>query len=185
MPALPLTQLVSSPTDSMKRIAIISDTHASLLPDTLPYLQGVDLILHAGDIGSSRVWKELQAIAPTQAVFGNIDDVQMRSCVPEVYTAEEEGVRILMMHIGGYPGKYTPQALELIKTYRPDLFISGHSHILKVMPDPKRSNLLHINPGALALSGWHTVRTIVRLTLSQGSMSHLEVIELPRTPHAY
>ena len=167
----------------MKRIAILSDTHGTLLPDLHPYLREVDLILHAGDVGSPGVISELQALAPTLAVYGNIDGDPLRSTLPEVLVTEEAGVRILMMHIGGYPGKYTPQALRLIEEKRPRLFISGHSHILKVMPDSKRMPLLHINPGAAGLSGWHTMRTLVRLTLDGGNMSNLEVIELPRSPH--
>ena len=163
----------------MKRIGLLSDTHGYLHPDVLSYFKKVDEIWHAGDIGSVELIEELEAAKPVRAVFGNIDGRDIYSSYPEHQRFTLEGVKVWMTHIGGYPGKYSPGIRSLICKNPPDLFISGHSHILKVMPDNKL-NLLHINPGACGQQGWHKVKTLVRFSLDQGRVKDLEVIELTR-----
>ncbi|HLR36917.1 MAG TPA: metallophosphoesterase family protein [Chitinophagaceae bacterium] len=163
----------------MKRIGLLSDTHGYLHPDVLSYFKKVDEIWHAGDIGSVELIEELEAAKPVRAVFGNIDGRDIYSSYPEHQRFTLEGVKVWMTHIGGYPGKYSPGIHSSICKNPPDLFISGHSHILKVMPDNKL-NLLHINPGACGQQGWHKVKTLVRFSLDQGRVKDLEVIELTR-----
>ena len=162
----------------MKRIGILSDTHSVDDPAIERHIAGVDEIWHAGDIGDIDTYRRLENIAPVfRAVSGNIDGAVLRRGCPEVLTFETDGCRVLMTHIGGYPGKYAPGVRKLIEEFRPKIFISGHSHILRVMPDPA-FDLLHINPGAAGTKGWHKVRTLVRLTIDRGVPSDLEVIEL-------
>lgn len=163
----------------MKRIGLLSDTHGYLHPDVLSYFKEVDEIWHAGDIGSVELIEKLEAEKPVRAVFGNIDGKDIYSSYPEHQRFVLEGVKVWMTHIGGYPGKYSPGIRSLILKNPPDLFISGHSHILKVMPDNKL-NLLHINPGACGQQGWHKVKTLIRFSLDQGRVKDLEVIELNR-----
>jgi hypothetical protein len=165
----------------MKRVAILSDTHGKLPDKIVPYLHGMDLILHAGDIGNVAVLEQLQKIAPTVAVYGNIDDASVRRLVPEVQRFYIEEASVLMMHIGGYPGRYTAQARRLIVQDTPHLFVSGHSHILKIMPDRQHPHLLHINPGAVGFSGWHPSHTVVRLSIEGTRLFDLEVVDLPRS----
>ena len=163
----------------MKRIGLLSDTHAYLDERCLRNLETCDEIWHAGDIGSLEVAMRLQELRPLRAVCGNCDGGDLRRLFPEKLRWTCEGADILMTHIGGYPGHYDPRVREQLFARPPKLFISGHSHILKVMYD-KKLGLLHINPGAAGLQGWHQVRTIVRFTVSDGSFSDLEVIEMPR-----
>lgn len=157
----------------------MSDTHSYLHPQVIRYFDKVDEIWHAGDIGDIKVADELEAFKPFRAVFGNIDGKDVRVRYPEQLRFTMEGVDVLMTHIGGYPGKYAPGVRELIKQQPPKLFICGHSHILKVMPDPA-FQLLHINPGACGQQGWHKVKTLVRFELEAGRIQQLEVIELPK-----
>lgn len=163
----------------MKRIAILSDTHGVIEASVVPYLEGCDAIFHAGDVGDIQTIEALQQIAPTWAVYGNIDDSSVRSHLSEVVVTQVEDVTIAMTHIGGYPQRYTKQGIALVRKHRPNLFISGHSHILKVMPDGD-NHLLHINPGAIGNSGWHRVKTLVRLSIEGSRMFDLEVVEFPR-----
>lgn len=157
----------------------MSDTHSYLHPQVIRYFDKVDEIWHAGDIGDRKVADELEAFKPFRAVYGNIDGKDLRVRYPEQLRFSMEGVDVFMIHIGGYPGKYAPGVRELIKQYSPKLFICGHSHILKVMPDPA-FQLLHINPGACGQQGWHKVKTLVRFELAEGRIQQLEVIELPK-----
>ncbi len=165
----------------MKKIGLLSDTHAYWDPRYAEYFAGVDEIWHAGDIGSLEVLERLRETAPIiRAVHGNIDGGDLRRLLPEKLHFRCEGIDVLMTHIGGYPGKYDARIRPLVANLKPgSLFISGHSHILKVMPD-KQLGILHINPGAAGLQGWQTVRTLVRFTVSEGNASDLEVIELAR-----
>jgi hypothetical protein len=163
----------------MKTIGIISDTHRYMHPNIPDFFEGVDEIWHAGDIGSLEVLEWLKKTAPVRLVYGNIDDQSIRQEHPEIHYFSIEGINIFMIHIGGYPGKYEPKVFKFIQQNPVELFISGHSHILKVMPD-KKHNLLHINPGAAGLSGFHKVITAIRITLNQGNFENLKVFEAPR-----
>ncbi len=160
------------------KIGLLSDTHGFLHPAAIKHLQNVDEIWHAGDIGALNILHELEAIAPVRAVYGNIDDTVMRRELPESLSFSIHNFKILMTHIGGYPGKYEPGIRQKIYDIKPDLFISGHSHILKVKPDNK-FNLLHINPGAAGLQGFHQVCTLVRFQIT-GKIENLEVVEFPK-----
>ena len=161
----------------MQRIALLSDTHNYLDPKIYKYFEECDQIWHAGDIGTISIMDRLAAIKPVVAVYGNIDGQDVRA----VYGKNErwmcEKVDVLMTHIGGYPDNYSAEAHGLIKANAPKLFICGHSHILKVMYD-KKYNLLHINPGAAGVHGFHKVKTLVRFTVDEDKIKGLEVIEL-------
>lgn len=163
----------------MKRIGIISDTHGTFDNTLRGFLNEVDEIWHAGDIGSPEISDRIAAFRPLMAVYGNIDGGATRIQWPRFASFECEGLQVLMTHIGGYPGHYDRDTIEKIKALRPGLLITGHSHILKVGYD-KKYGLLHINPGAAGISGFHQVRTAVRLTISDGQPSDLEVGEWPR-----
>ncbi|NML37551.1 metallophosphoesterase family protein [Chitinophaga sp. G-6-1-13] len=162
----------------MKKIGLMSDTHSYLHPQVFKYFEEVDEIWHAGDIGNVALADQLEAFKPFRAVYGNIDGADIRIRYPETLRFTLEGVEVLMTHIGGYPGKYAPGIREVLKKDPPKLFICGHSHILKVMPDPALQ-LLHMNPGACGQQGWHKVKTLLRFRLDQGRIEQLEVIELP------
>ncbi len=168
----------------MKKIGIISDTHASVPEQVWEFLAGVDEIWHAGDIGSFAVLDRLRKIAPVRAVYGNIDNHQIRSSAPEYQTFTCESVRVAMIHIGGYPGRYTKEGKRLINQYHPGLFISGHSHILKVIYD-RTHDLLHINPGAAGNKGFHKLITAVKLNIDGKKMSDMEIFELERKKSGY
>ncbi len=161
----------------MKRIGLLSDTHGYWDERYLKYFEECDEIWHAGDIGSKEVMDRLMAFKPFRGVYGNIDGQDIRKILPEINRFRLEGADILIKHIGGYPGKYDSQIKKILNISAPTLFISGHSHILKVKYD-KEYGMLHINPGAAGKYGFHTVRTIVRFSIEQGNFSDLEVIEL-------
>lgn len=160
----------------MKKIGIISDTHGIFDAPLQDFLSSVDEIWHAGDIGSAELADRIAAFKPLRAVYGNIDGGETRLMFPEYNFYECEDVKVLMTHIGGYPGRYTPTALQKIRELGPDIFISGHSHILKVIYD-KKYNVLHINPGAAGKYGFHHVRTAVRLEIEGADIRNLEVGE--------
>lgn len=160
----------------MKRIGIISDTHGIFDDALREFLREVDEVWHAGDIGSIRLADEIAAFKPLRAVYGNVDDATTRRACPEFNHFDCEGVRVLMTHIGGYPGRYNPAALAKIMSLRPGIFVAGHSHILKVQYDKARS-LLYINPGAAGKYGFHTVRTAVRFEVDGEDIRNLEVGE--------
>ncbi|MDE7133993.1 MAG: metallophosphatase family protein [Rikenellaceae bacterium] len=159
----------------MIKIGIISDTH-SVFDDKLKhFLDPVDTIWHAGDIGDIETADLINAFKPLVAVYGNIDDFTVRSTYRNAVTAfESEGARVIMTHIGGYPGRYEASFKDKIAAYRPTIVVTGHSHILKVMWD-KQMEHLHINPGAAGINGFHRVRTAVRLTIDNGIPRDLEV----------
>lgn len=163
----------------MTKIGLLSDTHGTLPDKAFDFFGPCKQIWHAGDIGKVEVLDQLEAFRPVKAVFGNIDGQDIRLRTPEIITETVEGVTISMIHIGGYPGRYQPKAREIILKENPNLFISGHSHILKVMFD-KKHNLLHINPGAAGKSGLHQKITMVRFDVENGEIKNLEVFEKDR-----
>lgn len=161
----------------MTKILLLSDSHSYIDDRILEYARQADEIWHGGDFGSMEVIEQLEKIKPLKGVYGNIDNAKIRSEFPEVNRFFCEDVEVLMVHIGGYPGKYTPVARQEIAAKAATLFISGHSHILKVMFDQK-NNLLHLNPGACGKQGWHKVRTMMRFVIDGSEIRDLEVIEL-------
>lgn len=161
----------------MKRIGLLSDTHGWWDDRYKKYFESCDEIWHAGDIGSVELAEKLDALKPFRAVYGNIDGQELRSSYPEFLRFDVEGVDVLMTHIGGYPSKYAPKVKTIMDIRPPKLFISGHSHILKVMYDHKY-NCLHINPGAAGNYGFHTVRTLVCFTIDGKDIKDLQVVEL-------
>ena len=161
----------------MKKILLLSDSHSYIDDRILDYSSQADEIWHCGDFGSLEVIEALEKIKPVRGVYGNIDNEKIRKIFPEVLRFKCEEAEVLMIHIGGYPGKYSPLARKEIAEKKPKLFISGHSHILKAMHD-KKNNLLHLNPGACGKSGWHKVRTMMRFTIHKDEIKDLEIIEL-------
>jgi len=162
----------------MTRIGLLSDTHGYLDERIAHHLRDCDEIWHAGDFGGARVVDELQGLAPRfRGVYGNIDGTDVRRSQPEMQDFEVEGLRVLMTHIGGYPGHYAPAARPVLAATRPGLFVTGHSHILRVMPDHKL-NLLHLNPGAAGRHGFHQVRTLLRFGIEAGKVVNLQAVEL-------
>ncbi|MCF2221575.1 metallophosphatase family protein [Chryseobacterium sp. PS-8] len=161
----------------MTKILLLSDSHSYIDDRILEYAGQADEIWHGGDFGSMDVIEQLEKIKPLKGVYGNIDNAKIRSEFPEVCHFRCENVEVLMIHIGGYPGKYTPLAKQEIAEKAPKLFISGHSHILKAIFDEK-NNLLHLNPGACGKQGWHKMRTMMRFVIDDTEIKDLEVIEL-------
>ena len=160
------------------KIGLLSDTHSYLDDQIIRLLTGCDEIWHVGDFGSMEVSDRLNEIAPLRGVYGNIDDAAIRQVHPKVNRFTAEGLDVMMTHIGGYPGKYHPDVRDEIRSNPPQLYITGHSHILKVMPDKSLNNLLHINPGAAGKHGFHKIRTMVRFSINKGKIEDLQVIEL-------
>ncbi|MEL6718736.1 MAG: metallophosphoesterase family protein [Bacteroidota bacterium] len=163
----------------MKRIGLLSDTHSYLDPSIFTYFEECDEIWHAGDIGDPNLAEQLRAFRPFKAVYGNIDGKEIRWDYPENLIFEEEGVKVFMTHIGGYPGRYNARVRTIIQEEQPKLYICGHSHILKIQYD-KKYQLLHINPGAAGNHGFHKMKTMVRFSLETGIIKDVEVIELGR-----
>ena len=161
----------------MTTIGVLSDTHGYLDKRIMEHFSTCDEIWHAGDIGSMEVLQTLREFRPTRAVYGNMDSGDVRYSLSEFYRFRVEEVNVLMTHIGGYPGKYAPGIKSRLELSRPKLFVCGHSHILKVMPD-RALGCLVVNPGAAGVQGWQVVRTLVTLTLDQGNITHAQVIEL-------
>ncbi|MGX1638977.1 metallophosphoesterase family protein [Sphingobacterium sp. NPDC055431] len=159
------------------KIGLLSDTHGYLDDAVLKHFEKCDEIWHAGDFGSMEVIEKLDAFKPLRAVYGNIDDKDIRLKFPEHLRFHSEQVDVWMTHIGGYPGKYSPLVKPEILNNPPKLFITGHSHILKVQFDPKLQ-LLHLNPGAAGKQGWHQIRTAMRFEINGDKIENLEVIEL-------
>lgn len=166
----------------MKRIGLLSDTHSYWDERYLKYFEQCDEIWHAGDIGSLEVAQKLAAFRSFRAVRGNIDSGDVRRMFPEILRWRCEEAEVLMKHIGGYPGRYDYSVADQLFHNTPHLFISGHSHILKVQYD-KQLRCLHINPGAAGVSGFHKVRTIVRFSVDGAGFSDLEVVELAEKKH--
>ena len=163
----------------MTKILLLSDTHSYMDDDILKYVKQADQVWHAGDIGDLKVSDAIKQLKPLRAVYGNIDDAVMRGEFPENNRFMCEGVDVMITHIGGYPGAYNMRIREELRINPPKLFICGHSHILKVMPD-KKLNLLHMNPGAVGKHGFHKVRTMLRFTIDGSKIDNLEVIEFPK-----
>lgn len=161
----------------MTRILLLSDTHGHMDEKILKYVRQADEVWHAGDIGSLEVTDSLQKIRPLKAVYGNIDDNQIQLEFPLDNRFYCEGVDVWITHIGGYPNRYNPRIREEIKRNPPKLFISGHSHILKVMWD-KKLGLLHMNPGACGIHGFHQIRTMLRFVIDKEEIKDLEIVEL-------
>jgi len=163
----------------MKKILLISDTHGYIDEKIIKYASKVDEIWHAGDIGDISVTDKLKKIKPLKAVYGNIDDHKIRAEFPLHNRFICEKVDVWITHIGGYPKRYNPNIIEELKSNPPNLFICGHSHILKVIND-KKLDLLHINPGAIGKHGLHRVRTMIQFEISGKKIENLSVIEFKR-----
>lgn len=161
----------------MKKILLLSDTHSYIDDRIVYYAEQVDEVWHAGDIGDLKVTDALKNIKPLKAVYGNIDDAKARTEFPLNNIFACEGMKIWITHIGGYPGKYSTRIKEGFLEFKPDIFICGHSHILKVQFD-KQYNCLTMNPGAAGTHGFHQMRTMLRFEIDQGKIKNLEVIEL-------
>ena len=161
----------------LKNILLLSDTHGYIDKKIISYINNVDEVWHAGDIGDIRVIDKIKLLKPIKAVYGNIDSNEIRMMTEKNLIFESEGVRVVMTHIAGYPGRYNRNAIELIQKYNPNLFICGHSHILKVIQD-KKYNHLHFNPGAAGIYGFHKKRTMLKFSLQKGTIKNLFVIEL-------
>ena len=161
----------------MTRIGVLSDTHSYLDKRVFDYFKDVDEIWHAGDIGSYEVLQKLREFKPTRAVFGNMDGGDVRYTLTEFYRFRVEDVNVLLTHIGGYPGHYNPWLIPMFQRETPNLFVCGHSHILKVMYDDTWK-MLTMTPGAAGLEGWQRVQTLLRFAIDGDKIQDLEVIEL-------
>ncbi len=162
----------------MTNIGLLSDTHGFLDPKVYEYFKNCDQIWHAGDIGSTSIVEDLRAFKETKIVYGNIDSKEVRNLTDETMLFRVENKTVLMTHIGGYPPKYNKTSIPLLNEHQPDIFVCGHSHILKVISDPKRKGLLHLNPGAAGKSGFHKVRTLLRFCIDGDQIKNMQVIEL-------
>lgn len=165
--------------ENMKKILLLSDTHGYIGNDILRHVKNADEVWHAGDIGDIKVTDAIKKLKPLRAVYGNIDNQDIRAEFPENNRFNCEGLDVWITHIGGYPNKYNPRITNEITCNPPDVFICGHSHILKVMPD-KKLHLLHMNPGAIGKYGSHNVRTMLRFEIDNKKIQNLEVIEFKR-----
>lgn len=161
----------------MTRIGLISDTHGFLDDAVFTHFAACDEIWHAGDFGDLLIFEKLKNFKPLKAVFGNIDGPDLRNLLPETLRWKTEEVNVLMTHIGGYPGRYAPAVKKELASAPTQLFICGHSHILKVIYDEK-FHCLHMNPGAAGRQGWHKVRTLIRFVIDGTEMHDCEIIEL-------
>ena len=161
----------------MAYIGLLSDTHTFFDEKLQEFFKDVDEIWHAGDFGNLEVSDKISAFKPLKGVYGNCDGTPVRVVHPYIQIMSVEGMKVLMIHIGGYPGRYDYKALQLIEAHRPDIFICGHSHILKVMYD-KELEILHLNPGAAGKHGWHKMRTMLRFEIIGEKIENLEVVEL-------
>lgn len=163
----------------MTKIGLLSDTHGLLDPRVLEHFKDVDEIWHAGDIGSDDVLRRLREFKLTRAVFGNMDGGEVRWSLSEFYRFRVEEINVFMTHIGGYPGRYNPWLIPMFRKEPPDLFVCGHSHILKVQYDTQ-FHFLTMNPGAAGLQGWQPCQTLLRFAIDGKEIKDLEVIELER-----
>jgi len=162
----------------MKRIGLISDTHGFLDEKVFFHLNNCDEIWHAGDIGDIGIIESLSQFKPIKAVYGNIDGPDISRQLPEDLSFNCDGVKVLITHIGGYPPRYNQRVKPMLAEDAPDLFICGHSHILRIMTDPKLNDMLYMNPGAAGKHGLHKVRTLIRFEINDGTISNVQVIEL-------
>lgn len=160
-------------------IGILSDTHSYLHPRIYDFFKDCDEIWHVGDIGDLNTLRTLAKFKPVRAVYGNIDGNELRATVPEHLIFTVEGMKVFMIHIGGYPGNYNAAAKRFIESEKPGIVVTGHSHILKVLYDHKYDHL-HINPGAAGRNGLHKSITMVRLDIEDGEAKNLEVLDIER-----
>lgn len=163
----------------MRKIGLLSDTHGYVHPKVSDFFKDCSEIWHAGDIGNQETADLLAKMKPFRAVYGNIDGGTLRQVFKEVEIFHCENVKVLLTHIGGYPGRYDPKARQLIEEHKPNLFIDGHSHILKIIFD-KKHNLLHINPGSAGKYGIHQLITMVRFVIDGKNIRDLEIFETKR-----
>lgn len=163
----------------MKRIGLLSDTHGYLHPELPRIFEQCDEIWHAGDFGTLASLDALKEIKPVKGVYGNIDNTDIRMECPEIQRFSCEEVDVLMIHIGGYPGNYSPKVREIMKAKPPGLFICGHSHILKIIYD-KKYNCLHLNPGAAGKHGFHKTISVLRFVIDGKIIKDMEIIEFER-----
>lgn len=163
----------------MTKVLLMSDTHGYIDKVMLKHVEWADEVWHAGDIGHYNVTDTIAKLKPLKAVFGNIDDHKLRSQYNEDLVFYCEKIKVYITHIGGYPKKYHPRAKQIILNEKPNIFVCGHSHILKVIND-KDHNLIHMNPGAIGIHGFHKVRTMLRFLIDNNKIQQLEVIEIDR-----
>ncbi|MCE2895277.1 MAG: metallophosphatase family protein [Flammeovirgaceae bacterium] len=160
------------------KIGLLSDTHSFLDPMIFEYFKNCDEIWHAGDIGDPEIIHLIEKVKPLKAVFGNIDNKELQNSLPEDLWFPCEGLSIWMTHIGGAPPNYNPRVKKILKEKVPDVFICGHSHILRVKKDPAYKDMLYINPGAAGNHGFHTIKTVIRFEIKKASIFNMEAIEL-------
>jgi putative phosphoesterase len=160
------------------KIGLLSDTHSFLDPKIYHHFKGVDEIWHGGDIGDPAIADELEKFKPLKAVFGNIDDLTLQNRFPEDLWFDCEGLSVWMTHIGGAPPNYNPRIKKVLKERIPDIFICGHSHILRIKKDLQYNNMLYLNPGAAGNHGFHAIKTIVRFEINHKKIENMEVVEL-------
>ncbi len=165
-------------------VGIVSDTHGWFHPELPNVFSGVDRILHAGDIGNEEILDRFERIAPTSAVFGNVDGEKLRKRCPEVLEVELDDCRVVMMHIAGRPGRLRPEAASEIRRAKPDMFVCGHSHILQIERLMSHNGVLFVNPGAAGRQGLHRVKTCVRLSIKDGKPEKAEVVHLDEDSNA-
>lgn len=163
----------------MTKILLLSDTHGYIDDTMLKHIMWADEVWHAGDIGDLKVTEKIASLKPLRAVYGNIDGNEAKSQFPLDAIFDMEDVKVWMTHIGGYPGKYESRVKNKLSREKFDIFICGHSHILKVIYDQK-NNLLHLNPGAAGIYGFHTVRTMLRFIIENGEIKNMEIIEMEK-----
>ncbi len=160
------------------KVGLLSDTHGFLDQSIFEHFKHCDEVWHAGDIGDEDLLHELEALKPVRAVFGNIDNRTLQNNLPEDLWFTVEGLTIWMTHIGGAPPNYNPRVKKILAERIPDIFICGHSHILRIKRDPKFNNMLYLNPGASGNHGFHHIKTLVRFELKEKEIRNMEVIEL-------
>ncbi|MBX2955083.1 MAG: metallophosphoesterase family protein [Cyclobacteriaceae bacterium] len=160
------------------KIGLLSDTHGFLDNSIFENFKDCDEVWHAGDIGDETLLQQLELFKPVRAVFGNIDDRTLQAKLPEDLWFTCEGLSIWMTHIGGAPPNYNPRVKKILAERVPDIFICGHSHILRIRKDPKYNNMLYLNPGAAGNHGFHHMKTLVRFELAQKEIRNMKVIEL-------
>jgi len=165
----------------MRKIGLLSDTHGFLEPKLFEFFQSCDELWHSGDFGNLDTADQLAAFKPLRGVYGNIDDHKVRAVYPKHIKFRCEEVKVWMTHIGGYPGHYDKSVMPGLLDEAPNLFVCGHSHILRVMFD-KKFNFLYLNPGACGHYGFHKVKTFLRFEIEESNIKNLEILELPRHP---
>ena len=162
----------------MTKIGLLSDTHGYLDPKIFEHFKDCDEVWHAGDIGSESLAEALENFKPLKAVYGNIDDIPLQTRYPEDLHFVCEQVKVWITHIGGIPPNYNPRVKKILKENVPDIFICGHSHVLRIKRDANLHNMLYVNPGAAGNQGFHAMKTLIRFNISETRIEKMEVIEL-------